>query len=294
MPSGITAVGGGAELTREQVVSILVEPLLAQSVVLAAGPRIFETSGGAPVRVPTIDVYHLAAGGQTNASATFWVGENTLIPESDPTYGEVVLLPSSLKSVKVLHRFSAELARHAVVNIAAALQAAIVTRVALAVDRAFLVGEGTNNTVKGLTNFPGILTRTYTTAPKVDDLHDAVGAAMAANASPSRWFIHPDAFTTLRKQREGAGTGAYLLQSDPTEANVFRLLGLPVSVTTQLPAGTILLVDMSQVAVARDLDASVKLLDQTYGDWDQLALRVVSRWDIAALNPEGVVRLTAA
>lgn len=294
MPSGITVVGGGAELTREQVAALLIEPLLAQSVVLRAGPRIFDTSGGAPIRIPKIDSFEIGTG--VGAAATYWIGENTQIPESDPDFGEVTLLPSTLKSIKVLHRFSNELARHSVVNIANALRDAIVRRVALAIDRAFLVGEGTNNTVRGISNSPGIWTQAYGTL-EVDDLHTAVGTAMAANAVPSCWFMHPDAFTTLRKQRDGsggAGTGQYLLQTDPTQANTFRLLGLPVYVTTQLPAGTLILADMSQVAVGRDLDSSVKLLDQTYGNWDQMALRVVTRMDMALLNAQGVVRLTAA
>lgn len=291
MPSGITTVGSGSELTREQVVALLVEPLLAESVVLAAGPRIFTTSGGAPIKIPKIDVYNLGTG--TGASATYWHGENQLITEADPTYAEVTLLPSTLKSVKVIHRFSNELARLAVVDIANALKAALVRRVALAVDRAFLIGEGTNNTPKGLTNMAGIQTLAYGTL-EVDDIIDAVGLAMGANASPSVWFCHPTAFTTLSKQRETATSGQYLLQPDPTEAGVMRLRGLPVRVTTQIPAGTLLLVDMAQVAVGRDLDASVTLLSERYADFDQLALRVVARFDIAALNPQGIVRLTSA
>lgn len=292
MPSGISTVGSGSELTREQVVSLLVEPLLAESVVLAAGPRIFTTSGGAPIKIPKISVYNLAQGAGTGASATYWKGENELITEADPTYAEVTLLPSNLKSIKVMHRFSNELARLAVVDIANALKAALVRRVALAVDRAFLLGEGTNNTPKGLTNMAGIQTLAYGTL-EVDDIIDAEGLALAANATPSVWFAHPNAYTTLSKQREGAGTGAYLLQPSPTEAGVMRLRGLPVRVTTQLPAGTLMLVDTSQVAVGRDLDASVTLLSERYADYDQLALRVVARFDIAALNPEGIVKLTA-
>lgn len=94
MPSGIGAAGSGAELTREQVVGMPVEPLMAQSVVLRAGPRMFETSGGAPVRIhiPLIDYWSLGTG--VGASATYWHGENELIEESDPDFGEVTLLPS--------------------------------------------------------------------------------------------------------------------------------------------------------------------------------------------------------
>ena len=53
----------------------------------------------------------------------------------------------------------------------------------------------------------------------------------------------------------------------------------------------IVLADFSQIAVARDLAPSVKLLDQTYADFDQQAIRVVARYDAAPLNPLAVVVL---
>ena len=49
---------------------------------------------------------------------------------------------------------------------------------------------------------------------------------------------------------------------------------------------------MTQVAVASDNTTSIAILDQLYGDFDQVALRVTARWDIGLLNPEGVVVLT--
>jgi HK97 family phage major capsid protein len=49
---------------------------------------------------------------------------------------------------------------------------------------------------------------------------------------------------------------------------------------------------MSQVAVARDQAPSVKVLDQTFGDYDQQALRVTARYDAAPLNATAVVKLT--
>jgi len=52
------------------------------------------------------------------------------------------------------------------------------------------------------------------------------------------------------------------------------------------------LVDFSQIVVARDLAPSVKILDQTYGDYDQQAIRVVARYDVAALNDDAVIKLT--
>src|SRR4029079_9403888 len=80
-----------------------------------------------------------------------------------------------------------------------------------------------------------------------------------------------------------------------------RLLGLPVIVTdnianTGTPRGKAraALVDMSKVVVVRDVNAEVKILDQTWGDYDSIGIRVVSRWDTALLQPEAVTLLTEA
>ncbi|HVL06420.1 MAG TPA: phage major capsid protein [Egibacteraceae bacterium] len=292
MASGYTSASGGATLTREQVESILIEPLKAQAVVLAARPRLFFSNGGVPLRIPRLDAFDLTDP---------WRSENTLIKEEDPDFGEVVLLPSSLKSLKVLHRISNELARHAVTDIANTLGTAMVSEVARAFDAAALVGTGAANTVTGLANSTGVQTTAGVGTPTVDDLYDAEGKLMAANANPATaaWFMAPRDLTALRKQREGAGTGAYLLQPSPTEAGRLTLLGHPVYVTTGIPtnggAGTeskIILADMQQVAVGIDAEPTFTILDQTYGDWDQVALRVVARMDIAPLNPAGVVVLT--
>jgi len=54
------------ELTREQVQAILVMPLTAASVFLAAGPRIFDVTAAGPVRIPPPRVH---ARGVVGASA---------------------------------------------------------------------------------------------------------------------------------------------------------------------------------------------------------------------------------
>lgn len=101
----------------------------------------------------------------------------------------------------------------------------------------------------------------------------------------------------LRKLKNTSGR--YLIQPDPTEAGAYRLLGHGVTVTNRIPIDTLpvpvttaaILADFSQIAVARDLAPSEKILDQTYGDFDQMAIRVVARFNAAPLNPEAVVVL---
>lgn len=277
------------ELTAEQVQRILVQPLEAQSVFLAAGPRIFDTNGS-QVRIPKM-------GGPTNPA---WHGESELISEVDPTFDEVVLLPSTMKSIKTITRFSNELARQSVVSLDAALRDRLVRDVASTLDAQLLSASGDGVTMpKGLFAYTGTQTLAVGGALTLDHLHDAEGLVLAANVDPTRvrWLMTSREFVGLRKVKDT--TGRYIVQPDATEAGAYRLLGHGVTVTNRLPdttgspsTGRAALVDFSQIAVARDLAPSVKVLDQTYGDYDQMALRVIARYDAAPLNPEAVVRLT--
>lgn len=93
----------------------------------------------------------------------------------------------------------------------------------------------------------------------------------------------------------------YLIEPDVHVAGQYRLFGVPVLVTNRIPddakvpetpTGRAALVDFSQIVVARDVAPSVKVLDQTFGDYDQQAIRVVYRLDAAPVNPVAVIVLT--
>ncbi|MGI8576485.1 MAG: phage major capsid protein [Nocardioidaceae bacterium] len=275
-------------LTAEQVQHILIQPLEAQSVFLAAGPRIFDTNGS-QVRIPKL-------GGPT---APGWIGENTQIPSVDVSFDEIVLLPSTMQSVKTLTRFSNELARQSVVNLTTALQTRLVRDVATTIDTALIAGAGDGiTTPKGLLNYAGVQTVNVAGTLSLDNLLDAWGLALAANVTMAnlRFFLTPGTFTGLRKIK--TTTGEYVLQADPTADGVFRVWGVPVTVTPRIPiTGTTskvtqaVLADFGQIAVARDLAPSVVVLSETFADFDQLALRVVARYDAAPMNAQAVVRL---
>jgi len=283
------------ELTREQIQAILVQPLTAASVFLGSGPRIFDVTAAGPVRIPKLN-------GMGDPS---WHGENEKINEVDADFGEVVLL-DGVKSLKSITRYSNELARSSVVALDAALRDRMVLDVAGKLDTALIASNGDpdgvtgkNTTPLGLLNYSGSQAMLGVGSLTLDDLHDAVGLALGANANVTsmRWMMRSDTFVSLRKLKDTSGK--YLLEPDPTQAGAYRLLGLPVTVTNRIPgdlgAGSnetvVVLWDPAQVAVARDMTPSVKLLDQTYADYDQQAIRVVCRYDAAPLNPEAVVVL---
>lgn len=284
------AVGtnNATELTQEQVAKILVKPLEETAKFLAAGPRIFDTAS--PLRIPKL-------GAPTTVS---WVGENEQIPEANPDFDEVELLPSTMKSLKTLTRYSNELARQSVVALDAALKDRLVTDVAAKLDAQLFSASGDGTvTPQGLFAWAGTQTLAVDAALELDDLHDAEALALGENVNPAglRWVMTSRELIDLRKIK--ATDGNYIVQPDVTAAGGYTLLGHPVIVsnrvpdtTGQTPTGRAALVDFSQVAVARDLAPTVKILDQTFGDFDQQAIRVVCRYDAKPLNPEAVIKLT--
>ncbi|GLB90937.1 MULTISPECIES: phage major capsid protein [Mycobacterium] len=276
------------ELTQEQVAKILVKPLEAEAKFLAAGPRIFDTAS--PLRIPKL-------GGPTVVN---WVGENEQIPEANPDFDEVELLPSTMKSLKTLTRYSNELARQSVVALDAALKDRLVTDVAAKLDSQFFSASGDGTTTpQGLFAWAGTQNLAVDGELALDDLHDAEALALGANVDPAamRWVMTSRELIALRKIKDSSGK--YIVESDVTAANGYTLFGHPVIVSNRIPdttsatpTGRAALVDFSKIAVARDLAPSVKILDQTYGDFDQMAIRVVARYDAKPLNAEAVVKLT--
>lgn len=286
--SATTATVG--ELTTEQVAKVLTQPLQAASLFLAQGPKIFDTAG--PLRLPK--------GKPVDGSDLTWTGESEQIPSVDFDVDEVHLMPSTMKSVKVITRYSNELARQSVIALDAAIKDRLVADVAAKLDTQFFGASGDGTTTpKGLFAWSGTQTVAVGGALTYDVLLDAWGKALAANVNMAalKWVMTPGDFVKLRKIKDSQQR--YIMTPDVTADGVFRVFGAPVVVTARVPdtgggtsTGRAALLDFSQVAVARDLAPSVTILRERFADYDEQALRVVARYDVAPLNPQAVVTLT--
>ena len=265
------------ELLQEQVASLLVQPLEAASVVLSSGPRIFDTAS--PLRIPKL----------TSGASVGFVAEGGEIPEAGVDFGEVVLMPSTRTSLKCLIRFTNELLRQSVIGLDATLKQRLVTDVANALDTALLTGAGADASITGLIHQTDVQTGILDVTD-ADCLLDAIALASAAEVQPNRWFISGADFISLRKLKDLQDR--YLLESDVTKDVTYRLFGIPVTVTNKLATGTAILCDTSMIAIARDLAPSVTLLSERYAEFDEQAIRVVTRYDLGLLHPEGVIVLT--
>lgn len=264
-------------LIETQVQSMLVEPLAAESIVLNAGPTLFNSS--APVRVPTIT-------GDTGAT---WVAENEQIPEGTaPTWGELELMPTDRKSLKVIVRVSNELIRMAKIGVSSVLQNKIVADMQGALDDALLTGTGTANEITGILNQPGVETAPFNA--DVDSILDGLAHMAANEKTPNKIFMSGADFFAIRKLKDGHGQ--YLLQPDVTQAGAYQLQGIPVTATNKLAAGTAIMADMKDIAVVRDEHARVDLLTERYAEFDQVGIRVATRYDLGLIRDTGALILS--
>lgn len=277
-------------LTQEQVARMLIEPLTRFSTFLAANPTFYDTSGGNSLRIPK--AFESVA---DEIAANNWHGENEQINEVEPDNDELVLLPDTMKSIKTLTRFSNELARQSIVSLEQALQNRLVTDVATALDRQLLsdTGDGITKPM-GMFAWEGVETVEYTELD-LDTIMDGYGVFLGrfGHTEGLRLFIRASDYMTLRKLKDG--DGRYLLQPDmSTGGIVVPALGARLAISDHIPEGNAALVDMTQVAVARDLNPSVKLLTERYADYDQQAIRVVTRMDAALQDERAMVKFTAS
>lgn len=272
-------------LTSENVARILSEPLTRFSTFLAAGPQFFDTDGS-KVRVPK--------GFNSKAEEIHennWHGENELINEIDPDPDELELLPDTMKSIKTLTRFSNELARQSVVSLEQALQNRLVSDVATALDMQFMgdTGDGVTEPM-GMFAWDDVETLTYSELD-LDTIMDGYGAFLGnfGHTEGLRLFIRADDYMKLRKLKDN--DGRYLLQPDASTGGiVVPALGATAAISNQIPTGNAALVDMQQVAVARDLNPSVTILTERYADYDQQAIRVVTRMDSGLTDDRAMVK----
>ena len=279
----------------QDVSSTIIQPLVANSVILQQGPHVFQTS--APLRVP-----RLAA--STNVG---YVAEGATITNAAIAVDEVDLLPSSREGIKSLTVVSNELVRSAVLGVSQVLSDRIAIDVARFVDSEFINGTGGTTNITGLLNQAGISTTTYAALgtgaeAAAGSLGDptfwirTVGtfAANHLNLDTSRWLINPaDWYGSVLTSRDSLGRLLFI--DNVTGSNgPGSILGIPAVVTTQIASGTAALVDFSRVFVAQDQSPSVALLTERYADQDSIGVRVTTRWDLQLAQPEAVLSITAA
>jgi HK97 family phage major capsid protein len=233
--------------------------------------------------------------------AAYFVGENTVIPDSDSTWDRVQLVA---KKCAVSNRMSSEILEDSVVNLADYITGEIARSIAELVDTVGFVGTGSGahggivgavTKINDGTHTAGVITAkqgaTGALTLTVDDLIATAGALPLYARAQSRWYCSPAVFAASVQRLglvnnvglSGGNTAANL--AAPTE---LRLLGSPVvfvhtmSNVVGADPGVVkfLYGDLSMAAMyATRRGVTIKKSDERYLEQDQSLVVCTTRFD---------------
>lgn len=283
-----TLAGGGA-LVPEDMSEEVVELLRARAVVRRMGTSTI------PMTMGSLTLPYINAG----ASATY-VGENTNITKTEPTFGQITLTARKLAAIVPV---SWDLLRDTSGRADAIVRDDLVSAMAVREDLAFIRGSGVSAEPKGLLNWAPSGNKfnanaTISTANTTTDLGTAIQKLMAGDipfVKPG-WLFSPRTYKYLTTARD---TNSNLVFA-PEMALQKTLLGFPFAVTTQIPenlgSGTdeseIYLVDFASCVIGESLALEVSVHDgAAYHDGtnviaalsqDQVVVKTIARHDFGA------------
>lgn len=215
---GADAAGG--YLVPEEFRNEVIRKLEPLTVVRRSGARAFNVNSDA------IDIPVLLTNG-----AGAWIDENTVYPESDPTFGNVRMTPNKYSR---LVRTSYELLEDSAINVADLLADIFAEDFAAAEDRAFVNGSGVGQpTGLNVADIPVVAAGAATALR--DDLIRLVYSLPRQYRDGAAFYLRGELIQQVRllgpENTAGIWTNGSLQDGEPA-----RLLGYPVFETSDLPA----------------------------------------------------------
>lgn len=253
---------------------------------------------------------------QTGGVAGNWIGENEDDPAQDLTFGQIRLVS---RKCRALVASSMELIRNSSPEADTIIRDDLAGALAEAIDLAFIRGTGIGEIPKGMRYWAataGVVNGTGTTPAQIEaDLVGMMARIFAAKKSQIgnlRWFMPSRSYFKLYNLRYAIGTDPVSLVFNEIRNAQPTLLGVPVSVSDQIPItlspGTvteIYLVDMSDAIVGTEHGVEIAASDvaaykdgagnlQSAFSRDQLVIRAIARHDFVMRRPEAVQVLTGS
>lgn len=235
----------------------------------------------------------------TGGFTTYFIGENTEITASDPTWDQIRLTP---KTVAVLTRISSSLNEDSAIALIDTLATDMAYRIADIEDKCLFIGDGTS-TYGGMFgvspkandgNHAGTLYTALTgnTAFSTMDLADfegMIGQLPAYAAQNAKWFISRPGFYASMQRLMDAG-GGNTIDSLAAGTRGIQFLGFPVVISQVMnttltaqtsTAGLAVFGDMRQGSTFGDRrQLAISTSMERYFEYDQIGVRATSRFDV--------------
>lgn len=287
---GAGSAAAGGYLVPVQQAAEVIELRYAATVVRSYGPRTIPLTTGT-MYVPKV----------TSGATGTYIGENTNATKSQQVFGNVEL---TAKKLSVLVPVSNDLLRNSSPQADMVVRDDIVKSLAVTEDQAFLRGDGTNGSPKGLRYWAqaaNIVASAGTSLANVQsDLGNAIQALLNANVMPGKWgwIMSPRTYVALTTITNT--NGFYVFRDEMVNGKT--LWGYPFKYTTGVPinltvgansdCSEVYLVNFDDMMIGDNLNLSIDVSQEAaYYDGsgvvaafsqDQTVIRALAEHDFAA------------
>jgi len=227
----------------------------------------------------------------TAKGSASWVEEEAQIPESDDTFGQIMLGAHKLAT---MIRISEELLHDSAFNLEAYIAGEFSRRVGAAEEEAILTGDGNHKPTGLLHATLGAelgVTAASATALTADELIDLQHSLKSGYRRKAYWIMNDATIKLLRKLKDG--NSQYIWQPGLLAGQPDTLLNQKVLTSSFMPLPTagnkaILYGDFSYYWLADREGRSLQRLSELYAATDQVGFKMTQRVDGRLILPEAV------
>lgn len=261
---------GNKAFLPETIGSLVVRPVLEAAVASRVGTVVNISSHD--YRVPLV----------TGLPSAAWTAEAAEITPSDATFDELTVTPSKVAGMSVISRELAEDSSPAAQQI---VGDGLARDISKKIDAAFFAATTTN----GPAGLESLTTSTATYAvggpTNTDWALSAFAAAEAQGGNVTSFVTDPATALTLATAKESTDSERNLLTGRTVE-------GVPLVVSTHVPAGTIWGIDSRYVQVVVRDNTRLEVDKSAYFSTDQVAVKATMRVGFAFTHPDALVKVT--
>jgi HK97 family phage major capsid protein len=215
--------------------------------------------------------------------ATGWVTEGQAVPDAEMAFGEVGLSP---KHVGGKTEMSRQLIQQSSPDIERLIRGDLAYLIAQQIDSAILAGSGADGEPQGIIGANGVQTgdipQTWTEVLAMSQMLEE------ANLVGAGWLATPEIRTHFGSTEKVSGSGSgFLLENGQID-------GRPFWSTNQMPAGTSIFGDWSQVMLGiwSEIDILVNPYAEPAYSRGGVQVRAMATCDVALRHPQGFVVAT--
>lgn len=242
--------------------------------------RVFSTSDGAALNIPTV----------TSHGTASWTAENAAFTPSDDAFGQSALAAWKAATIILV---SEELLQDAAFDLEAYIRAEFGARIGILENTAYVVGDGSSKPTGVVTQ--ATLGKTgatgQTTSATADDLIDLVYSVSPPYRRRGSFLLNDASVKAIRKLKDT--TNQYLWAPGLTATEPDNILGRPIYSDPDMPvmaanAKSILFGDFSQYWI-RDVNGiAFQRLNELYAANGQVGFRAYHRTDGKLMNTAAV------